>query len=54
MVAIEDIIQVGAQQWFSNPFDDNLCKGVITEWPKNQVIDADGLSPLHTRKSKRR
>ena len=53
VVAAEDIIQVGAQLWFSNPFDDNLCKGVIAEWPKNQVIDGDGLSALHTRKRKR-
>ena len=53
-MAIEDIIQVGAQLWFSNPFDDTLCKGVIAEWPQNQVIGVDDLSPLLTRKRKRR
>lgn len=53
VVAVEDVVQVGTQLWFDNPFDDSLCKGVVTEWPKNQVMDVDGLSPLHTRKRKR-
>ena len=54
VVAIEDIVQVGAQPWFGNPFDDSLCKGVITEWPKNQTVTVDNLSPLHTRHCRRR
>lgn len=34
VVAVTDIVQVGAQPWFEDRFDEGLSKGGFVEWPK--------------------
>ena len=50
IVAVDEVVQAGAEPWFEEPFDEELCKGVIVEWPEMSVTRVKDFSPIHTRK----
>lgn len=49
VIAVTDIVQVGAQPWFEDRFDEGLSKGGFVEWPKDSVCKPTEASPIHTR-----
>ena len=47
IVAVDEVVQAGR---FDEPFDEELCKEVIVEWPEMSVTCVKDFSPIHTRK----
>ena len=54
IIAVDEVVQVGVQPWFEDPFNEELCKGVIVQWPEMNITRVENFSPIHTRKRKGR
>ncbi len=49
VVTIEDVVQVGAEPWFEDKFEDTLTSGMMVEWPDSMMCGVSEVSPMHTR-----
>ena len=54
VVAIEDVVQVSAEPWFEDKFEDTLTSGMMVEWPDSMMCGVNEVSPMHTRAMNRK